>query len=403
MLIELILALIVGIIIGSITGLTPGIHINLVAFFLLSLVTSGYLAGISPIILVVFIVSLSISHTFVDFIPSIFLGAPDEDSVLSVLPGHEMLIKGKGYEAVILTLFGSIAGIFLILIFTPLFVFFLPKIYESVRVIMPFILITASLFLFYFEKNNRIWAVIIFFLAGFLGIATMNLDLKEPLLPLLTGLFGASSLITSISKKQKLPQQKIIPLKKIEIKKKSVVKSLFASVIAGPLCSFLPGLGSGQAAVIGSEVTGDLNRKEFLVLLGSINTIIMGLSFVTLYAIQKSRTGSAVAISKLLENFSLTNLLTLLTAVFISGIFAFFLTIFLAKFFSKHISKISYNKLSLGILIFLSDVILIFSGFLGFLIFAVSTFTGLTCIYTGVRRTHLMGCLLLPTILFYLL
>jgi putative membrane protein len=403
MFIELIIALLIGVIIGSITGLTPGIHINLVAFFLLSLVTAGYFTGISPVILAVFIVSLSISHTFIDFIPSIFLGAPDEDSVLSVLPGHEMLIKGQGYEAVLLTLIGSSIGIILILLFTPLFILFLPIIYENARTIMPFILILASLFLFYFEKKNRFWAIIIFFLAGFLGIATMNLSLKEPLLPLLTGLFGASSLITSISKKQKLPTQEIIKLKEIEIKKKNIAKSIFASIIASPLCSFLPGLGSGQAAVIGSEVTGDLDRKEFLILLGSINTIVMGLSFITLYTIQKSRTGSAVAIGKLLETFSFNSLLIILIAIFISGILAFFLTIFLAKIFSKNISKISYNKLSLGILIFLSTIILIFSGFLGFLVFIVSTFLGLTCIYAGIKRTHLMGCLLLPTILFYIL
>ena len=224
MIIELIIALLVGVLIGTITGLTPGIHINLVAFFLLSALAFLH---ISPIALAVFIVSMSICHTAIDFIPSIFLGAPDEDSVLSVLPGHEMLIKGEGYEAVILTLYGSIIGIFLILLFTPLFVFFLPKIYDNALTIMPFILILASLFLFYFEKKNRLWAIIIFFLAGFLGIASMNLSLKEPLLPLLTGLFGASSLITSISKKQKLPKQRILKLKQIKIPKSSFFKTIF--------------------------------------------------------------------------------------------------------------------------------------------------------------------------------
>lgn len=400
MLIELVIALIVGVIVGTITGLTPGIHINLVAFFILSALAFLH---ISPIALAVFIVAMSVCHTFIDFIPSIFLGAPDEDSVLSVLPGHEMLIKGEGYEAVILTLYGSIIGIFLILLFTPLFILFLPKIYDNALTIMPFILILASLFLFYFEKKNRLWAIIIFFLAGFLGIASMNLSLKEPLLPLLTGLFGASSLITSISKKQKLPEQRISRLKEIKIPKSSFFKTIFASIIASPLCSFLPGLGSGQAAVIGSEVAGDLDRKEFLILLGSISAIVMGLSFVTLYTIQKSRTGSAVAISTILENFSLNNLYIILAAIFISGIFAFFLAIFLAKIFSKYISKISYNKLSIFILILLSLIVLFFSGFLGFLVFIVSTSLGLTCIYAGIRRTHLMGCLLLPTILFYLL
>jgi len=401
MLIGLIIALIVGVIVGTITGLIPGIHINLISVLLLS-VLNFFLNLTEPITLAVFIVAMSISDVFISFIPSIFLGAPDEDTVLSILPGHEMLNKGKAYEAVILTLYGSASAIIIILILSPIFIYFLPMVYPYINNIMPFILIVASGFLFYFEKTNKLWAIIIFLLAGFLGIATLNLNLKESLLPLLTGLFGASSLITSMMKKQKIPEQQVASLKDIKIKKKSLFRALFASLIASPFCCFLPGLGSGQAAVLGSEVTGDLDRKEFLILLGSINTIVMGLSFVTLYSVEKSRTGAAVAVSKLLTNFAFSDLLVLLGVIFISGVAAFFLTLFLAKIFSRRISKFSYNKLSLAILIFLSIIILIFSGFLGFLVFIVSAFLGLATIFLGIRRIHLMGCLLLPTILFYL-
>jgi putative membrane protein len=395
-----LLALLFGILAGTITGLIPGIHINLIAILLLSSSTF-FLSHFSPLVLVIFIASMAITHTFLDYLPSIFLGAPDEDTILSILPGHEMLIKGRAYEAVILTLYGSLAAIFLTLLLTPLFIFILPIIYPHITNIMPFILILASVFLFYFEKKSRLWAVLIFLLAGFLGIASLNLPIKEPLLPLLTGLFGASALITSIMKKQKIPKQKILKFKQIKIKKKSIFRSLLASLIASPLVSFLPGLGSGQAAVIGSEVTGDLDKKEFLILLGAINTMVAGLAFIALYSIQKPRTGAAVAIGKLLQ-LNLTDLLIILTTIFISGIIAFFLTLFLARIFSKNISKIKYHKISLAILVFLAGITLIFSSWLGLLVFIVSTFLGLTCILLGIRRIHLMGCLLLPVILFYL-
>ena len=85
MLLELIVALIIGIIAGTVTGLIPGIHINLVA-----IITLGFLNYIlkifSPIEIAVFIVAMSITHTFLDFIPSIFLGAPNEENFLSILP-----------------------------------------------------------------------------------------------------------------------------------------------------------------------------------------------------------------------------------------------------------------------------------------------------------------------------
>lgn len=394
-----ILALILGILVGTIAGLLPGVHVNLISVFLLSIL-NFFLNFTEPIVLAIFIVAMTISDTFVSFIPSIFLGAPDEDTVLSVLPGHEMLNKGKGYEAVIYTLYGSILGIIIILLFTPIFIFILPYAYPYIKTVMFFILLFASIYLISREKSLN--TLIIFMLAGFLGLATLNLNTKESLLPLLTGLFGASSLITSIIKKKKLPEQIISPIKNIKITKKDVASLGIAAILSAPLCSFMPALGSGQAAVIGTDVTEEKDRKKFLVLLGSINTIVAGLAFVALYSIHVTRTGTSVALSKILGNFSFHNLLIILTAIIISGIAAAFLTIFLAKFFAKNISKLNYQSLSIFILLFISAVVIIFSGFLGFLIFIIATFTGLTCILTGVRRTNLMASLMLPAILLYL-
>jgi putative membrane protein len=399
-----IISFFVGILAGTLTGLVPGIHINLIAVLLLG--SSFLISKFSPFALVVFIVAMAITHTFIDYIPSVFLGAPDQDTVLSILPGHKMLIKGKAHEAVILTLYGSFSAILIILIFSPLFIYFLNPFYNIIKTIIPFILIFVSSMLIYFEKKSKFWAVIIFLLAGFLGISSFSLPLKEPLLPLLTGLFGASSLITSIIKKQKIPKQQITKLKKIKIKKRILSRAMIASVISAPLCSFLPGLGSGQAAVIGSEVITDkkyTNEKEFLILLGAINTIVIGLSFIALYAIGKPRTGADVAVSKLLTEFSIQHLLIILGIIFLSGIIAFPLTIFLSKFVAKNITKIKYSFLAIITLLFLSLIVIIFSGFLGLIVFIISSFLGLTCIFTGIKRIHLMGSLLLPVILFYIL
>lgn len=399
MIIEFILALVMGILAGAFTGLAPAIHINLVSVGIIA-ISPFLLNFIQPIVLAVFIVAMSITHTFTDFIPSIFLGAPDEDTALSVLPGHKLLLQGKGYEAVIFTLYGSIVAIFIVLLLTPLFIFFLPKIYQHIRIFIPFILIIASASLILSDKNKRILALIVFALSGFLGIATLNIQMREPLLPLLAGLFGSSSLITSIIKKTKLPKQKITKLKEIKIKLKKFWRVVLASFIASPLCSFLPALGSSQAAIIGAEISGKkLEERGFLLLIGAVNTIVMGLSFATLYAIQKSRTGSAVAVSKLLENFSLAHLGIIMLVILITGIIAFFLTIFLARIFCRTVMKINYNKLSSFILLFILVVVIIFSGWLGLLVFIVSTATGLIAILLGVRRTHLMGCLLIPSII----
>lgn len=410
----LIAALLLGVAFGTFTGITPGIHINLIAVILISFV--AFLLTITePIILVIFIVSMAITHTFVDFIPSVFLGAPDEDSFLSILPGHQFLLKGLAYNAIVLTLYGSLTALLIIIIFTPIFIYLLPIIYPFLQKIMWLILILVSLLLIMPEKN-KLPTLIIFLLAGFLGIASLNLNLKEPLLPLLTGLFGASNILISIKQKTKIPEQKISELKYIRLTKNSIKRSFLASIFAAPFTAFLPGLGAAQAALIGKQfldVRKIQNQKdearEFLFLLGSINTIVMGLSFVALYSIQKTRTGAAAAISQLIPELTLNNLFLILLAIIISGLLAFQITIFISKIASKNIYKINYSKLSIIILFILLIIILIFSDqtfqgkILSLLVFITSTSLGIFTVSYKVKRMHLMGCLLVPTILFYLI
>ena len=116
MLTGIILAIILGSVAGTITGITPGVHINLVAIILLS-ISPFLLNYTTPIILVIFIVAMSVIHTFTNTIPAIYLGAPEEGTSLSVLPGHRMLIDGKGYEAVTLTIIGSLLGLVAIILY----------------------------------------------------------------------------------------------------------------------------------------------------------------------------------------------------------------------------------------------------------------------------------------------
>jgi len=122
-----------------------------------------------------------------------------------------------------------------------------------------------------------------------------------------------------------------------------------------------------------------------------------------LYAISKTRSGAVVAIKELIGNLSVEILILIMAVVLISGIISFFLTDFLAKFFSQRIEKINYSLLSLLTLVILVLITFFVSGLIGFVVLLVSTLTGIYCISLGVKRTNMMGCLLLPTILFYLI
>jgi putative membrane protein len=343
---------------------------------------------------------MSITHTFLDFIPSIFLGAPEEDNFLSILPGHRMLIDGRGYEAVVITLYGSLTALAIILLFTPIFILFLPSLFAIIKTIIPFILIFISFYLIFREKNY-ILSIVVFVLAGFLGFITFQLPVKEPLMPLLSGLFGLSALLISLKEKNSLPEQEILPLRKIKLGKREFFKSLSAIIISAPFCSFLPGIGSGHAATIGSEIIPQ-NNKGFLFLVGATNTIVMGLSFITLYTISKARSGSAAAISQLLNPLTPANLLIILATIVISGILAFFLGVTLSKLCAKYISKLNYTYLTAFTILILLAFNIIFSNWLGILALITATSLGIFAISSNSRRINLMGALIIPAIIYYL-
>ena len=395
MLIEIILFLALGILIGTITGLIPGIHINLVGAFLISLSATLFFS-INPLYLAVFVVAMALTHTFIDFIPSIFLGCPDTDTELSILPGHNLLKKGLGHEAVALSTYGSLAAVFALILIAFPAIFIISKIYVFIEIVLPYLLILTSIILISLE-NKKLLALFVFLLSGFLGWSVLNMSfVKEPLFPLLTGLFGASTLILTIKSKTIIPKQKITKIKE------PLLRPFIGALIASPLCSFLPGLGSGQAAILGNTISKN-NRKGFLILLGATNTLVMGFSFVTLYALSKTRTGAAVAIQKIMGVLSKEILILILVVSLIVGIISFFTTLKLSKLFAKNITKINYLTLSLITLIILFIIVVLISGLIGFAILFVSTLTGIYCISLGVRRTNMMGCLLIPTIIFYLL
>jgi len=407
MLLQIILALLIGILAGTFTGLIPGIHINLIGIFLISL-SATLLSSILPIYFVVFVVAMAITHTFVDFIPSVFLGCPDTDTELSVLPGHELLKKGEGYQAVLLTCYGSILAIFTLILIAFPSILIISKIYNLIESLIPFLLILIAIILIYLERK-KFTALSVFLLTGFLGWSVLNMEINQPLLPLLTGLFGGSMLVMSIKNKIKIPKQEITSPKIIN--PRPIAGAFLGSLIASPICSFLPGVGSGQAAIIGSTISNP-DKKGFLVLIGATNTLVMGFSFLSLYLISKTRTGAAVAIKEIIGIPSMNILILILAVVLVSGVISFFITKNLAKFFSQKITKINYTKVSiitlsvLIVIVFLASGYLtgekISSGFFGLVVLGISTLTGIYCIQTGVRRTNMMGCLIIPTIIFYL-
>lgn len=396
--IEIIIAILLGVIAGTITGITPGVHLNLVSVLIIS--SASFLLSLTTgTVVSVFIIAMSILHTFTNAIPAVFLGAPEESTALAVLPGHSLLLQGRGYEAVKLTLIGGLLGLICVILLLPLLILIVPLVYSTISNYIAFILIFISAYLILRDKL-KFWAFSIFILSGILGILTLNLPIKNPLFPLLSGLFGTSTILLSIKDRVNIPEQEIKcdPLPKKEITK-AVGSGLFASI----LCGLLPGIGSAQAAIVASSFSKEWSKRSWLILVGSIDTIVMFLSIVGYYTIQKARSGSIVAVSKLLKEFTLNDLILFVGVSLIVAFFAVVITLSVARYAAKLMHKINYFVISVLILILIVILSFVLTGVTGFFILLISTSIGMLPALKGVGRNHAMGCLILPVILFFLL
>lgn len=400
-LVEISIAVVVGILSGIFTGITPGIHVNLISVLVLSF-SPLLLTLTSPLVLAVYIISLAITHTFLDTLPSIYLGAPDEAQALNVLPGHRLLNKGEGHNAVIYTVLGSLGSLLFSIILFPLFIVSMVRLASLVNDWIGYGLIGIMGYMILKEKNKKLRSLLAFLLAGCLGLLVFSIpDLNQPLFPMLSGLFGFSILLISLLQKSTIPAQSL--KKPLRISRKNIAKSISAASGVGFIAAFLPGFGSSQAAIIATNVVGDIGDEGFLTLVGGINTANMLISIATAYTLDKARNGAIVTVNELLGSVTFTEMMIFIGVAIVAGGIATMLTLYLSRIFAKLIVKVNYLYLVWSIIGFIILLTFYFDGFIGLLILITATAIGLVASLLGVGKNHLMGCLVLPVILYFTL
>jgi putative membrane protein len=216
--------------------------------------------------------------------------------------------------------------------------------------------------------------------------------------PLFTGLFGISTLLISLKLKPKIPHQ-VRDFGRVD--PKLVSGGISKAFCSGMLLGVLPGVGAAQATVLAQELTRRKSIREFLISVGGINTAVALFSLISLYVIGRARSGAAVTVEKIIGNFGMNELLLLIASGLIAASVSAILTLFLSKKFLELVEKIPYHKLSLAIIFFLILLTFFFIGFIGLLVLGVATAIGLLAPLAGVKRSHCMGVLILPVIIFY--
>ena len=418
---------------GALTGLAPGLHVNNVAAVVLATRASWVALLLGPwsssdpatlgLLLSCYLLATAVSHGIFDFVPSVFLGAPTEDTALSILPGHRMLLQGEGPRAVALAARGAVLGTALAAAALLPLRWLLGEPVGLAAAFRPwtwlFLLgMLAAMIATEFRGRRRrlrrlLRAAWVQTLAGLLGVAVLRgvtgMDPNVALFPLFSGLFGMPNLVLSLrTRPGEIPEQSVAPLGPLGL---GDAGQAARGAFAGAAVSWLPGLSGGAAATLASMGTSrKLPPSGFMVILGAVSTSTAILSVAVLFMIGRARTGIAAAVQALLGPSGTwpsvaalpVAVLWLLLASVVAAALAAPLASGLARRLGPRWSHVDPRFLSGATLLALAALVLLASGPVGAGVAALSCLVGLVPVRWGVRRIQLMASLLVPVLLSYL-
>ena len=262
---------------------------------------------------------------------------------------------------------------------------------------------------------GMLFALFVFFLSGLFGIIIFNIPVDSPiglsspvLFPALAGLFGTPTLLTSLMTKPVIPEQDISELLLNKKEKKASTLSVITGSLGGILVSIIPGITSATGTILSMTARGESDRKQTIVTLSAVNTACAFFVVVVLFIILRSRSGATLAAMELISvaewiNLLMpTNLVYLLITLLLGGTLSYFFTIRIGKIFAKHFANVPYALIVELTITLIVIMVFLFTGIMGLLILLIATFIGLLPVQWGVRRSHCMGILLVPIILYFL-
>ncbi len=393
-----------GVAAGILTGVLPALHVNLAAVFVASLIRGsvGLADSAAVAAAAVFILAMSISHVFHEFLPSVFLGFSESDAALAVLPGHRMLLRGEGKKAVLLAALGALAGVAALAALSPLLLPLLKPVFDSTKSHIGLILAAVIAFQLFRSRSigNAAMNSLTLLLSGLLGIAVFALpNLKEPLLPMLSGLFGVSSLISGLLHKPSIPPQQ----KETAIKVKNppkLAKLLAIGIFSSSLMGLFPALGPAQAAMLGTAAIKRIKASAYMFLLGVISSASMLFAVLTLYSFGKARNGSIAVIGDMVGITGNAAIVLLLAAV-VAAALSCISVISISGLFTAAALKMNYKLVCLVVIAFIAVFVTILSGVTGLVVLSVAAAIGLIPLLAGSSRQLLMACLMVPVIGYY--
>ncbi len=375
-------AFVAGLILGILSGLLPGLHSNTI----ISVVSS---LGIDAETMAPMIIALFPAHLVISFIPAIFFGIPEAGTVVAVMPGQRMVLKGMGILALKTVLVSCIVAA---LVSVAVFSFSLDAfslVYGFLRGHMGIVLLAISTVLI-FRNRKVVAALLVFLIAGLLGYYSLNSGMQDPFLPMFSGMFAMAAILNY--RKGKIPEQKDIG------GERGFAKFILLGVGLGFAADLIPGVGSPAQVAAFASVFMPMNTLGYLACISSISISEAIFSLATAASIGKSRMG---ATAWLAENIDIQENLTMLVVGFLISTAFAVLMVYLARKKIAKLARVDFSKMNFVLAFYLVAITLVIDGGIGIAVLALGSVLGFLCIKFEVERINLMGAIIVPTLLFF--
>lgn len=406
---------------GFAAGLVPGLHTNTLCAVTLAALPQypGLAVGV---------VAAAFAHLFAQCLPTTYLGVPDPDVALGLLPAHRLVMAGRGRDAIHAAAHATLGAVLACVALALPYKWLVAepgRFAAWMKGATPWLLLALLAWLVVAERRKGVravaWALALVVLSGVLALVAGRL-VASPWLgsadagaavgvgPVLAGLFGCAGLVVALRRGACLPPQRPPASRRAPRLRGSLARAVPAALAT----SVVPGLASGVAAAF-VAVPGRRRRnpdgaprpnssRPMLAAIAALNASHTTLALVLLWVTGATRTGLAVAVARLQPPTPWTpghvprDLAAVLAAAVAGAALGYVLLLAAdgpAARLAHRLPARTTSAAALALVVGLEGAV---SGPLGLAVLAVATLVGLLPHATGVRRVHLAGALAVPVI-----
>jgi putative membrane protein len=392
--VRLLVYVFAGVCLGTASGLTPGLHANNFALLLAAVIPS---VPAPTSCVVAAMLAAGVVHTFLDVVPALALGVPDAAMAASALPGHRLVLGGRGREALRLSALGSGTALVLAALLAIPVTELMTAMYPTLLAHLSLVLAAVVVLTLAVEPSwwPRLAGLVVLTLSGALGVVALPMEPRAPLpasvlTPLFAGLFGAPVLLDAMDGGGVPPQADA----RLLVGRRSVGVAAGTGALAGGAVGYLPGVSSAVAATAAlAGLPSDTGDRGYVVATSGVNTANGVFALFALVSLGSPRTGVLVAVDRA---GGVPSLPVALAAVVVAGAAGTVLVVTVGDRYLAFVGRVDSRRLSVTALSLLVALSVAFAGPVGVVLFVTATLVGLVPVRLRTRRVYCMGVLLVP-------